>query len=176
MQNKTLKQLILSGLFISLGVLLPIIFHLFGGGSVLLPMHIPVLLCGFFLSMPFAAAVGLLTPLLSTLLTGMPPLFPVLPMMMTELAIYALSISLLNRKLNLNVHLSLVLSIVIGRIAAGASVWVLATFFAAQYPQPITFITGSLVKGMPGIIIQLVLIPIICNALNQARLIESKAV
>jgi len=108
MQNKSVKEMVLSALFTAIGLLLPVIFHAFGMGSTFLPMHIPVLLAGFVVSIPFAIAVGIVTPILSSLLTGMPPMFPVLPYMVFELAAYGTVASLLYRRLKLNVYISLV--------------------------------------------------------------------
>lgn len=66
MQNKLVKEVVLSGLFIAIGLILPMIFHAFGLGSTYLPLHIPVLLAGFVISIPFAITVGALTPFLSS--------------------------------------------------------------------------------------------------------------
>ena len=81
--------LVLTALFIAAGILLPIFFHGLGlGGAVFLPMHIPVLLGGMLLGWRQGFVIGLVTPLLSCLLTGMPPLLPALPLMTSELAAY----------------------------------------------------------------------------------------
>lgn len=167
MKSQSTKQLVLSGIFIAIGLVLPMVFHAFGGGSMFLPMHIPVLMAGFFLSMPYALAVGALTPLLSSLLTGMPPAFPVLPFMMFELATYGVVVSLLYRKCKMNVYVSLIISMVCGRIMSGIVVWALATFFMAKLPSPMIFITGAVTKGIPGIVIQLIFIPVIVMAVNK---------
>lgn len=92
------------------------IFHAFGLGSTFLPMHIPVLLAGFVISIPFAITVGALTPFLSSVFTGMPPLFPVMPYMVFELAAYGAVASILYRKLKVNVYISLIGSMIAGRI------------------------------------------------------------
>lgn len=171
MKNQMTKKLVLSGIFIAMGIMLPMAFHIIErGGSVFLPMHIPVLIAGFFLGWPFALAVGTLTPLLSSLLTGMPPLFPVLPYMMLELATYSVVVSLLYRELKMNVYGSLIISMVCGRIMAGATVWVLATFFTVKLPGPVMFVQGAIIKGLPGIIIQLILIPIIVLTVKKLNL------
>lgn len=173
MKENGTKQLVLSGVFIALGIVLPMAFHLFGGGGpMFLPMHIPVLLAGFFLSMPYAIAVGIITPLLSSLFTGMPPMFPVLPYMMLELATYACMVSFLYQKKGLNVYISLIGSMIAGRIMAGLGVWILAQFFAAKMPGPIVFITGAISKGLPGIIIQIIFIPILIIALQKNNLVS----
>lgn len=172
MKNQLTKQLVLSGLFIALGIILPMVFHVFGGGVIFLPMHIPVIIAGFFLSVPYALIVGVLTPLLSSLLTGMPPVFPVLPLMMFELATYGVIASFFYRKCNMNVYVSLIVSMVCGRIMAGVVVWVLATFFMAKLPGPIIFITGTVVKSIPGIIIQLIFIPAVVKILSKNQIVN----
>ena len=136
MKNNSIFQIALAGLFIAFGIVLPMMFHVVGLGSTFLPMHIPVLLSGFVLDTPMAAAVGALTPFLSSLFTGMPPVFPVMPFMIFELATYGLMTSLFYRKMHHNVYISLIGSMVSGRIAAGMAVWILATFFAAKLSVP----------------------------------------
>ncbi|WP_350343081.1 ECF transporter S component [Proteinivorax tanatarense] len=168
MKKPISKQLTLSGLLISVGVILPMVFHAAGGGGpVFLPMHIPVLLAGFFLSIPFALMVGALTPMLSSFITGMPPAFPMLPIMIFELATYAAVASLIYRKYQLNVYIALIVSMFCGRVVAGVMVWFLTTLFTTQLPGPIIFIKGAVATGIPGIIIQLIFIPAIVFAVNK---------
>lgn len=163
------KELVLSGLLIALGLVLPMAFHLFkAGGPVFLPMHIPVLLGGMILSPIFALLVGVLTPIVSNLLTSMPPLMPMLPIMIVELGLYGLVASILRKKLNLNVFISLIISMIIGRIGAGLVVYVMTSVFAVQFAPPIAFVIGGLSKGIPGIIIQLIFIPIIVKAVEKS--------
>lgn len=175
MQNRSLREVILSGLFIAIGLILPMIFHAFGAGSTFLPMHIPVLIAGFVISMPCAIAVGVLTPVLSSLFTGMPPIFPVLPFMIFELAAYGAFASLFYRKLKLNVYISLIGSMIAGRIISAIVVWVLAAFFMAKLPGPIPFVVGGVAGGIPGIIIQIIFIPAIILVLNKNNLIKREA-
>lgn len=171
MKFQSTKQMVLSGVFIAIGLILPMIFHAIGGiGTVFLPMHIPVIIGGFFLSAPYAFLVGVLTPVLSSLLTGMPTLFPVLPFMIFELATYGTVVSLLYRKCKFNVYVSLIISMICGRIMAGSVVWILTTFFTAKLPSPIIFINGAITTGIPGIIIQIIFIPVIVMAVNKNRI------
>ena len=162
MKNKNLTQIATAGLFIAFGIVLPMMFHAIGLGSTFLPMHIP-------LDAPIAAAVGAITPFLSSMFTGMPPAFPVMPYMVFELAAYGYMTSLLYRKMHQNVYISLIGSMISGRIVAGIVVWVLATLFAAQLPGPVVFITASVAKGLPGIVIQLIFIPAIVLLLEKYR-------
>lgn len=174
MKKKSVRELILSGLSIAIGLLLPMIFHAFGLGSAFLPMHIPVLIAGFAVSLPFAIIVGVLTPLLSALLTGMPPLFPVLPFMIFELAAYGAAASLLYRKFRLNVYISLIASMIAGRIVSGIAVWVLAALFGAKLPGPAAFVAGSITGSIPGIVIQIVFIPALVIILDRNRLLRKE--
>jgi hypothetical protein len=174
MHNKSVKEVVFSGLFITMGLVLPVIFHFFGLGKTFLPMHIPVLLAGFMLSVPYAAAVGALMPLLSSVITGMPPLFPIMPYMVLELAAYAVVASILSRKLRLNIYISLILSMIAGRIAAGIAVWALTIFFGAKLPGPFVFIASAVTTGIPGIIIQIVSIPPMVVLLRKSRIFENE--
>lgn len=174
MENKSVKEIVLSGLFITMGLVLPVIFHFFGLGKAFLPMHIPVLIAGFVLSTPYAVLVGALTPLLSSIITGMPPLFPVMPYMMLELAAYAGLASVFARKLKFNTYITLIISMLSGRIVAGAAVWLMVVLFDVKLPGPFVFITSAIITGIPGIIIQLVLIPIVLTFLRKSSITKSE--
>ncbi len=178
--NTNLKpaELTKAALFIALGIVLPMGFHFFQmGGPVFLPMHIPVLLSGFFLSPLPAFLVGLLTPLLSSVLTSMPVLFPMAIIMMAELSVYAVLISVFShRRLTENRSLSQIASLVIamigGRIAAGLMVFILSLTVAGSKLSALPFVIGAVTKGLPGILLQLIFIPALLLLLNKARVYE----
>ncbi|NLY44830.1 MAG: ECF transporter S component [Tissierella sp.] len=162
------RKVVLSGLFIAFGVLLPMIFHQFNmGGPGFLPMHIPVLIAGLFLGPMAGLLVGIVTPIISSVLTGMPPLFPMLPIMIFELGAYGFVSGFFAEKLKMNSYVSLIAAMIVGRIAAGVVVFVLATFFGFKGPGPVLFVQGAIVTGIAGIIIQLVFVPPIARLLNQ---------
>lgn len=157
-KNNT-KRLIIVGLLLAIGVIIPMIFHTTGiPGTVFLPMHVPVLIGGFLLPPYLALLLGMLTPILNSLITGMPPLFPMAVIMVFELGIYGLVASVLYRKLELPSVVALIISMISGRIMAGLVVFILAAFFAIQI-DPMKFIIGGVTTGIPGIIIQLILVP-----------------
>lgn len=161
-------NIVISGLLIAIGVIIPSIFHSVGiAGNIFLPMHVPVLLGGFLLSPIYAFLVGILTPLLNSLLTGMPPLFPMAIIMVFELGIYGLVASYLYRKLKVPVIISLILSMIVGRLVSGAVVYILALSFSTVKMDPLLFVKGGIITGLPGIIIQIVLIPILMHAINR---------
>ena len=101
------KNIVLSGLFVAFGLILPMIFHQFSmGGPAFLPMHIPVLIGTMLLGPSSGFLIGMVTPVLSSVLTGMPPTFPMLPIMFFELAVYGLIAGYLYKTLKQNVVLS----------------------------------------------------------------------
>jgi hypothetical protein len=128
MKNRNhIRSMVLSGIMIAFGILLPMTVHAIpDGGKMFLPMHLPVMMAAFFLPWYWAMAVGVATPLISSLLTGMPPMAPI-PMviiMMVELAGYALVISLLKDRVVsprrwYSPLLALVPAMIAGRILAG---------------------------------------------------------
>jgi niacin transporter len=164
--NKSTKKITYSALFLALGVVFPQVFHLFGAGPTFLPMHIPVLLAGFFLGGSSAALVGIMSVLLSAALTGMPPV-PILYFMLAELAFYGLTAGFTYRKLKLNVYISLVLSMIVGRIMSALTVFTLQPLLGLKI-SPLAYSIGLVTGGLPGIIIQLIFIPIIIFSVERA--------
>ncbi len=165
------KKIVITGLLIGLGLLLPTFFHMFGAGTVMLPMHIPVLLCGLVCGMPYGAACGIILPLLSSAVTGMPPIFPTGLSMSLELCAYGLMCGLLYRRLGLNIYVSLVGSMLAGRVVKGIASAVLLGMANKPYGL-VAFLTESFVVALPGIIIQIIFVPLIVMALQRAHLVE----
>jgi len=168
------KRLIFAGLCVALGVVLPVAFHsIANAGSILLPMHIPVLLCGLVCGWPFGLACGALTPLLSSLFTGMPPA-AMLPSMIAELAVYGLVSGLLMQKIKtgkllLDLYLSLIAAMLAGRLVFGLLNALI--FRAGSFSLPL-WLTASFVTALPGIIIQLIVLPVLVLALQKTKLIS----
>jgi len=167
------KKLTLSALFLALGILLPYVFHATNlGGSIFLPMHIPVLLAGFFVGPFYALAIGAITPIISGLMTGMPPFapVPVAIVMAFELAAYGFFAGLFYEKLRINPIFSLVLAMICGRIVTGLVIFVLVAAFGFNKLNPVAYVWGSLATSWPGILIQLVLIPAVVEIVRKAGL------
>ena len=169
----TVKLSMITAVCIALCVVLPMAFHsVQNAGSILLPMHIPVLLCGLLCGWPFGLLCGLAGPLLSSLITGMPPM-AYLPSMLVELAAYGLIAGIVmqivrTQKLYADLYSSLVAAMAVGRVIAGIS---RALIFSPGNYAMSAWITSFFVTALPGIAIQLVLIPAIVIALEKARLI-----
>ena len=139
-------------------------------GSMLSPMHIPVLLCGFLCGPAWAAVVGAVAPLLRFMLFGMPPLFPVGVAMCVELATYGAASGALYRLLPrkpVNVYVSLIAAMLAGRIVWGVVRVVLSGVSGAAFTWA-AFLAGAFTQAVPGIILHIVLIPLIVLALQKA--------
>ena len=162
-------------MFLALGLVLPFLtMQIPQFGSMLLPMHLPVLLCGFVCGWPYGLLVGVITPLLRSALFAMPPLYPVAIAMAFELATYGILAGLLYKllpKKTLNIYISLILAMLGGGIVWGVVQTVLLGFGGNAFTWQ-AFIGGAFATALPGIILQLVLIPILVMALKRAKLIS----
>lgn len=172
MKRIGLKKLLYAAVCAALGLVLPIAFHLFGGtGPVFLPMHLPVLLCGFAAGPLSGAIVGLLVPLLSSISTGMPPLYPTGVIMMLELCTYGLTAGLFFKRFG--TLLSLVLAMLAGRAVSGLASAILYGVMGKAFGLT-AFLTGAFVTGLPGIAVQLLVLPLIVTALRRSGQIAGK--
>ena len=143
-------------------------------GGMLCPMHIPVLLAGFICGPWYALAVGFLAPPLRFVMFGMPPLMPTGLAMAFELATYGLIVGILYRKLAKNVintYVSMIAAMLVGRVVWGIVTMILMGVTGGSFGWT-AFITGAVLNAIPGIIVQLVLIPLLVYALRRARVIE----
>ena len=165
-----IRRMVMAALCVALCVVLPITFHTIpDAGSVFLPMHIPVLLCGLICGWPYGLVCGLLGPLLSSVLTGMPPA-AYLPPMMVECAAYGAVAGLLlkfvrTRSLTADLYISLIGAMLAGRVISGIAK---ALIFSPGMAMGM-WITSSFVTALPGIIIQLILIPQVVRILMKAK-------
>jgi len=165
------KQISYTALFLALAIVIPIAFHQFGlAGRIFLPMHIPVLICGFAIGPVSGIIIGLLAPFLSHLLTGMPPTYAV-PLMSMELPMYGLVAGITYKKLKLNIYLSLIIAMIVGRLMFALGLIVLGRFIELPYGA-LEFIAagGAMITGLPGIIIQIIIIPPIVAAIKRSGL------
>lgn len=173
MDRPVLRKTVLAALFLALGMVLPLLTaQVKEIGDTLLPMHLPVLLCGLLCGAQYGATVGLLLPFLRGVMFGMPPLYPNAVWMAVELATYGLVIGLLyarcRRKDLVRLYLCLVAAQVAGRMTWGLTKALLLG--VAGKPFTLTmFLTGGFVDALPGILLQLVLIPLIMHLLTRVR-------
>lgn len=175
MTYSNVKKLVFAAACAALCLVLPMAFHAIpNAGQVILPMHIPVLLCGLVCGWPYGGVCGLVGPLLSSVITGMPPA-AMLPSMMVECCAYGFVSGLLMKhvrtgKAVTDLYISLVSAMIAGRVVAGfAKAWIFTPGIS-----PFAWVSTSLVSGIPGIVIQLVLMPLVVTALTRARLIPNR--
>ena len=172
-RHLSIRTLTTLGLLLAVGLLLPIVLHsLFGaaGGKTFLPMHYAVLLGGLLLGPVAGAFLGIATPSLSTLMTGMPAV-AILPPMVVELAVYGLVAGLVRRRWKLAVLWSLLLAMVAGRIALGLAVALLGPSIGLK-ASPVAYVLASIVAGLPGIAVQVVVTPLLFARGRLERSIE----
>lgn len=175
-RTQAIKKLVLTGTFLGIGFVLPF----FTGqiqliGKMLLPMHLPVLLCGLLCGWKYGLALGLVLPVSRSLLFGMPLLYPSAVAMSFELAVYGFAVGFLFsrvRKRNLfTLYGCLLPSMLLGRITWGLAQTVLLGLGNKQFPFS-AFLAGAFFDALPGIILQLILIPAILIILDRTRLIS----
>ena len=160
-------KLAASAVCMAFGIILPIVFHITGiAGSIFLPMHIQVMIAGLFAGARMGLIVGACTPVLSSLITGMPPVMPTLPIMAPELAAYGCMGGYLHHRCHLPVWAALIGAMIAGRGAAVLGAFLLVSVLNIQL-SPLVYITGAVVKGLPGIVLQLVIVPLIVNRLER---------
>src|SRR5690554_2297258 len=161
MRNNTTKNLVLAGLFVALGLVLPFLTgQIPRFGSMLLPMHIPVLIAGFVLGGKYGLIIGFIVPLLRTLLFSMPPV-PVAIVMAFELATYGLVTGLLYAKLpkkNSNIYVSLIVAMLVGRVVWGIASYIIYGIQGSAFTFEM-FMAGAFANAIIGIVLQLIIIP-----------------
>lgn len=169
-QNEKIRNMVFAALCVAIGLALPQAMHSIPeAGRVFLPMHIPVLLCGLLCGSLWGFGCGLLTPILSSLLFSMPPA-PYLPGMVLELATYGLVAGLLYRKFKLNVYVSLVSAMILGRVVYGLMNAAIFLSGGNEYSLAV-FFTSLFIKALPGIVIQIALLPLLVIGLEKAGVV-----
>lgn len=177
MRLSNIKRLTLTALCIALCVVLPMAFHIIpNAGSVMLPMHIPVLLCGLVCGWQYGLLCGILGPLVSSVLTAMPPA-AILPGMMVECGMYGCVGGLMMERIRTgslyaDLYLSLPVAMLAGRVISG----IVKALILTPGLSLTAWATASFVTALPGISIQLILIPSLIVALTRAGLIPGRYV
>ena len=170
------KKSIAAAVCMALCAVLPLVFHSVpNSGKIILPMHFPVLLCGLICGWPFGLLCGIAGPTLSTLIIGMPPV-PALPSMMVELASYGLVAGAMmqavqTRRIYADLYISLFSALIVGRVLAGIS---RALIFSSGNYSMAVWATSYFITALPGLALQLILLPNIVFALEAANLIPKR--
>lgn len=176
MKNQHLKNMVTAAMFMAIGVVLPFLTgQIKQFGSALLPMHLPILLCGFICGWRHGLAVGLITPVLRSFMFGMPALYPDAVSMAFELAVYGFVSGFLYWHLQKKNIVSLYICIIIAMIA-GRIVWGLSqVFLIGAGGETFTFAAftaGAFINAFPGIVLQLIIIPIVMVVLEKTKFLN----
>lgn len=174
--NKLIKM-ILAALFLALAYVMPFLTGQIPEiGSMLCPMHIPVLLCGFICGWQWGLVVGFVAPIFRSLILTMPPLFPTAVCMAFELAAYGALAGILYKKFprkKLCIYVSLLISMLVGRLVWGIAMFVCFGIKGGSFTLT-AFLAGAFTNAVPGITVQILLIPIIVMLLENTKLLNTK--
>ena len=178
-KNKNLLNIVLSAMFLSLALVLPFLTgQIKEIGNMLLPMHIPVMLCGLICGWQYGLIVGALAPIMRSFLFSMPPMYPTAIGMAFELAAYGVLIGLLFSKSKWHciksLYISLIISMLGGRVVWGVAQSILLGLGDSGFTLSM-FISGAFLKAIPGIILQLVLIPAVMLLLKKTHFRHKKS-
>lgn len=176
MKNKKLVNLILAALFLGIGLVLPFLTgQIQKIGNMLLPMHIPVLLCGFICGPQYGLLIGAILPVMRSAIFGMPVMYPNAVAMAFELAAYGFISGFLFSRAKWqcvrSLYRCLVAAMIGGRVVWGVAQCILLGLGSFTVEM---FIAGAFLNAIPGIILQLVLIPAVMLALDKTHLVPMK--
>lgn len=175
---KRIQKLVLAAMFLAIGHVLPF----FTGqipqvGKMLLPMHIPVLLCGLICGGQYGLIVGFVLPIMRSMIWGMPIMYPTAIGMAFELAAYGGIIGFLYQKASKKSLLSLY-SCMLTAMVGGRIVWGIVTMFLLGIGTGAftfeAFLAGAFLNAVPGIVLQLIAIPCIMLVLGRTHMISFK--
>ena len=172
---KRIQKLVLAAMFLAIGHVLPF----FTGqipqvGKMLLPMHIPVLLCGLICGGQYGLIVGFVLPLMRSVIWGMPLMYPTAVAMAFELAVYGGIIGFLFHKARwqciVSLYRCMLIAMVGGRVIWGMVMLFLLGIGADGFTFE-AFLAGAFLNAIPGIILQLVVVPCVMLALDRTHLV-----
>lgn len=173
--HENIKNMVLAAMFLAIGLLLPFLTgQLKTLGSMLLPMHIPVMLCGLICGWQYGAAVGVILPLLRNVLFGMPPM-PGAISMQFELCTYGLVIGLMyglsKWKCIISLYRSMIVAMLAGRAVWGVAQYIILGIKGGSFGFE-AFMAGAFLNAIPGIILQLIFIPVLMVALDRTGMVR----
>ena len=172
----SVKELVYAAILLAVGMVLPFLTgQIPAVGAVISPLHYPIFLAGFMLSPPLACILGFVLPLLRSMIFGMPPIYPTALAMAFELAAYGLLAALLYRALPKKT--GSIYAALIGAMLGGRVVWGLVSLVlygvGGQSFTFEAFLAGAFITAWPGILIQLVLVPLLVMALQRVGIVKT---
>jgi len=175
LRKQSTKKMVNGGLLLALGMVLPFLTGQIPSiGSRLLPMHIPALLTGYICGPLYGLLIGFILPIFRSIIFGMPPMYPIAIAMAFELSVYGFVAGFLYKafpKKAIYLYLSLIMAMVAGRIVWGIVSYILFGLGASSFSLEI-FIGVGFINALPGILIQLIVIPPIVMLLRKGRVIN----
>ena len=176
MKRASLKDLVLSALFLAVGLVLPFFTgQIPAVGKMLLPMHIPVLLCGLICGWQWGLAVGFITPLLRSALFAVPVMYPSAIGLAFELAAYGAVAGWLYAHSKYQcvkaLYKCLIPAMIAGRVLWGGVMLVLMGLGGSAFTWEL-FIGGAVLNALPGIALQLIVIPAVMVLLDRTKLVR----
>jgi thiamine transporter ThiT len=174
--HKKLLRMVLAAFFLALAYVMPFLTGQIPEiGSMLCPMHLPILLCGFVCGWPWGLIVGLVAPVFRSLLTGgFPPMFPTAVCMAFELATYGAIAGLMHKilpKKKISIYCSLVIAMLLGRLVWGVAMMICMGASGGTFTFA-AFLAGAITNAIPGIIVQLILVPILVVLIEKSKFIS----
>ena len=174
-KHDQLLKMTLAALFLALAYVLPFLTGQIPEiGAMLCPLHIPVLLCGFVCGWPWGLAVGFIAPLFRSLTLGMPPPFPTAVCMAFELATYGAMTGWMHRLLPRKkpyIYCSLLIAMIVGRLVWGVAMFICMGINGGSFTFA-AFLSGAILQAIPGIIVQIVLIPVLVMVLDHPKILH----
>ena len=165
--------MVYAAFFLALALVLPFLTgQIPQFGQMLLPMHLPVVLCGFLCGWPWGLAVGAVAPILRSSIFGMPVMFPMATAMAFELAAKGAACGALYQKMpkkTSSIYVTLIAAMVLSRMVYGCAQYLFMALDTG-FSGLVALWTASVTTALPGIILQLVLVPVIVNALDKRRM------
>jgi len=163
------RKLIYSALFVIGALVLPQLFHMVGWeGPTFLPMNIPVILAGFILGKKYGLITGIAAPVISTLVSGMPIAFPVLPIMILQYGAYGFAAGYLSKDVKLPAAVTVLATMIFGWAAYAIGFYALELLIVPTISSSLSPIS-AIVTGVPGIIISILAIPMIVKIIKDKK-------
>ena len=176
-KHNNLLKMILAALFLALAYIMPFLTGQIPEiGSMLCPMHLPVLLCGFICGPVWGVIVGFVAPLFRSFILGMPPLFPKALSMAFELAAYGAVAGLMHKFLPRKkpyIYCSLLIAMIAGRLVWGAAMFICVGASGGSFTFA-AFLAGAITNALPGIIIQILLVPVLVMLFEHSKFLKTR--
>lgn len=177
MIESSLKKLIFSAFFLAMGFILPMLIGQIPTiGKALLPMHIPIFLCGMICDCKYGALIGFILPILRSLLFSVPVMYPTAIAVAFEMACYGLTVGLIygfsKKKSIFSIYVSMIIAMILGRIVRCFAEILLLNLQGNSFIWK-TFATGVILNSLPGILLQLIVIPIVMLTLKHYKIIDN---